>query len=200
MPSPVAFRRMLSACTALSALVLTSGPSLGQTSRALERYTAMTVNMGDIGRSGAGTVQIVVNRWSTEGERSRLLAVLLDKGPEQLLDALHHTPAVGYIRTPNSLAYDLHYARKTPGEDGGDRVVLATDRRIEFWEVMRQSRTLDYPFLVIEIHFDRDGVGEGKLSLATKIVGDKKTNQIVLENYGTQPVMLTSVRRETGGR
>ena len=78
--------------------------------------------------------------------------------------------------------------------------MLATDRRIEFSEVMRQSRTLDYPFLVIEIHFNSDGVGEGKLSLATKIVADKKSNQIVLEDYGTQPVMLKSVRRESGGR
>jgi len=197
MPSPVAFRRVLNACAVAAALTLTSGPLLGQTRAVLERYTAMAVNMGDVGRPGAGTVQIVVNRWSTDGERDRLMAVLLDKGPEPLLDALRKTPAVGYIRTPNSLAYDLHYAHKTAGEDGGDRVVLATDRRIEFWEVMRQSRTLDYPFLVIEIHFNSDGVGEGKLSLATKIVADKKSNQIVLENYGTQPVMLKSVRRES---
>ena len=200
MSSPVAFRRILNACAVAGALAVTSGPLLGQTRAVLERYTAMAVNMGDVGRPGAGTVQIVVNRWSTDGERDRLLAILLDKGPAPLLDALHDSPVAGYIRTPNSLAYDLHYARKTPGEDGGDRVVLATDRRIEFWEVMRQSRTLDYPFLVIEIHFNSDGVGEGKLSLATKIVADKKSNQIVLENYGTQPVMLKSVRRESGGQ
>ena len=200
MSSLVAVRRILNACAVAAALAVTSGPLLGQTRAVLERYTAMAVNMGDVGRPGAGTVQIVVNRWSTDGERDRLMAVLLDKGPDPLLDALRETPTVGYIRTPNSLAYDLHYAHKTPGEDGGDRVVLATDRRIEFWEVMRQSRTLDYPFLVIEIHFNSDGVGEGKLSLATKIVADKKSDQIVLENYGTQPVMLKSVRRESGGR
>lgn len=79
------------------------------------------------------TVEIVLNRWSTDGERDRLLIVLQDQGPAKLLDALHAVPRIGYIRTPDSLGYELHFARKTPGEDGGEDIVIATDRYIGFW-------------------------------------------------------------------
>jgi len=49
---------------------------------------------------------------------------------------------------------------------------------------------------VIELRLNRDGEGEGKMSLATKIIPDKDKNTITLENYETSPVMLTNVRRE----
>ena len=152
--------------------------------------------MGDIGRRGAGTVEMVVDRWSSESETQGLLTVLREKGADKLLDALRDRPKVGYIRTPNSIGYDLHYARKTPLEDGGERVVIATDRYISFWEQWVQPRSIDYPFTVIEMRINPDGTGEGKMSLATRIIEDKDKNQIVLENYGTQPVMLTSVKAE----
>ena len=47
---------------------------------------------------------------------------------------------------------------------------------------------------------NRDGEGEGKLSLATKITADKASNTVVLENYDIQPVLLQSVRRERASR
>ena len=31
---------------------------------------------------------------------------------------------------------------------------------------------------------------------ATKVIADKKNNEVVLENWGTQPVLLKDVRRE----
>jgi hypothetical protein len=40
-------------------------------------------------------------------------------------------------------------------------------------------------------------MGERKMSLATRITGDKENKLIVLENYATQPVLLNNVRRET---
>ena len=40
-----------------------------------------------------------------------------------------------------------------------------------------------------------NGKGEGKLSIGTKIQADKDTGTIVLENYGTQPVLLSAVQR-----
>jgi hypothetical protein len=81
-------------------------------------------------------------------------------------------------------------------EEGGEQIVIATDRPIGFWEAVQRPRTIDYPFTLIEMRIDNEGVGEGKLSLATKIVYDQRREQIVLENYSSQPVMLTKVRRE----
>jgi hypothetical protein len=50
------------------------------------------------------------------------------------------------------------------------------------------------------MHMNADGQGEGRLSLATKIIADKKRQTIILENYGIQPVLLTNVRRQPPSR
>jgi hypothetical protein len=186
--------RILLVVTALSVALV--GTATTQSNLPPERYVATAVNLGDVGRPGAGTVEMAVTRWSSDAEAQRLLNLLLEKGPDTLLDALRDLPRVGYIRTPNSIGYDLRFARKVALEDGGERVVLATDRHISFWEQWVRPRTIDYPFTIIEMHLGRDGTGEGKMSLATRILPDKRHNTIVLENYGTQPVLLTSVRKE----
>jgi hypothetical protein len=160
---------------------------------ALERFTAFAVNMGDVGPARAGTVEIVVNRWSSTSEREMLVSSLLDNGSDALLETLRKTRPTGYIRTPNSLGYDLRFAQSLPGEDGGRRVILATDRPIAFWEAMRQPRSIDYPFTLIELRLNADGDGEGKMSIATRITGNRETGVIELENYATQPVRLMAV-------
>jgi hypothetical protein len=170
--------------------------ALAQTGGAAERFTAIAVNISDVGRTGEGTVEIVVNRWSTEAERDRLLTTLLEKGPEKLLSTLQDTKPVGYIRTPNRIGYDLHFARSTPDDDGGERVALATDRRISFWEAANRPRSFDYPFTLIELHIGRDGRGEGKMSVATKITADTTHKTIVLEDYANQPVIVHDIKRE----
>jgi hypothetical protein len=158
-----------------------------------ERFTAVAINMN---RGAATNIDIVVNRWSTDAERDRLMSVMMDKGPEKLLDALQDMPRIGYFKTPNSLGWDLRFARKMPGADGGERVVLVTDRRIDFWEAANRPRSIDYPFTVIELRLNADGEGEGKMSLATKIIADKEANIITLENFDLQPVMLKNVKHE----
>ena len=132
-----------------------------------------------------------VDRWSTEAERAALVAVLRDKGPEALLDALQGMRSVGRIRTPDSLGYDLHYAQQTPGPDGGRRIVIATDRPIGFWEARNRPRSYDYPFTVIQLELDADGRGKGTLSVATKIRAYRDV--VELEDFASAPIMLTNV-------
>jgi hypothetical protein len=139
-------------------------------------------------------VDITINRWSSDAERQRLVEVLQAKGPGALLETLRDIPEVGTIRTPDSLGYPLHYAHQTAGEDGGRRVVIATDRPIGFWEAANQPRTIDYPFTVIQMQLGPDGTGEGRMSIATRIIAHD--NIVELENYATQPVMLKQVRAE----
>src|SRR5262245_13193744 len=168
-------------------------PLTAQPDRAPERFTGLAVNLESPRRAMPGTVEIVVHRWSTNRERDRLLTVLLEKGPEKLLDALQATPRVGYIRTPDGIGYDLNFSRLTPEEDGGERIEVITGRNFRFWAGINQPGPIDYSFAVIELRFKRDGQGEGRMSLATRIM-DKA---LALEEYATQPVSLQKVRRET---
>lgn len=181
----------------LAAILVLPAESPGeQTIGSPERFTALAVNMDGFWFSRTGPVEIVVSRWSSEWEQTRLTETLLDKGSDALLNALRDTPRVGYIRTPNSIGYDLHFARALPGDDGGRRIVLATDRPITFWEARNQPRSIDYPFTVIELRLNRDGEGEGKMSIAARISGNKALNLIELEDYANQPVRLLGVRSD----
>jgi len=180
-------------------MFLNLSPTIHAAPRAstVERFVATAVNMGVPGRTGTGIVEMAIEKWSTDEDHDRLMNVLIEQGPDKLLEALQKMPRVGYIRTPNSIGYDLHYAHRTQTADGGERIVMATDRYIGFWEAANRPRTIDYPFTLIEMHIRPDGRGEGKLSLATKIMYDKDSKEVVLENYATQPVQLTDVRRES---
>ena len=160
------------------------------------RMSAVAVNMSNVGRGGANVVDIEIDRWSTEAERDDLIAAFNAKGPDALLSKLQGTKRVGYMRLPNTLGYDLHYARRHPGEDGGEQIVIATDRRIGFWEARNQPRTIDYPFTLIDIRLTSAGEGEGKMSVATKISYNKKKHAVELENYASEPVRLTTVKVE----
>ena len=160
------------------------------------RMSAVAVNMSNVGRGGANVVDIEIDRWSTEAERDDLIAAFNAKGPDALLSKLQGTKRVGYMRLPNTLGYDLHYARKHPGEDGGEQIVIATDRRVGFWEARNQPRTIDYPFTLIDIRLTAGGEGEGKMSVATKISYNKKKHAVELENYASEPVRLTTVKVE----
>ena len=124
-----------------------------------EGYTAFAVDMGFPGRTTAGPVEFVIERYSSDEERDRLMKVLVDKGPDKLLDTLQSLPRVGYFRTPNSIGYDIKFAHKHKGEDGGDVVTMMTDRYIGFWEAANRPRTIDYPFTLIEIRIGPAGEG-----------------------------------------
>jgi hypothetical protein len=158
-----------------------------------EEFTAFAVNMSNVGRAATSPIDIVIERWSSDAERDRFFAIFKEKGANALLDALRDAPRVGYIRTPDSLAYDLHYARQTPNEDGGRRIVLGTDRPIGFWEATNRPRSIDYPFTLLELQLDSHGEGVGKLSIATKIT--LNGNVLALENFANQPVMLNNVQK-----
>ncbi|HJZ77815.1 MAG TPA: hypothetical protein VKE51_39070 [Vicinamibacterales bacterium] len=190
---PGLFHRISAIAAAVAAAAVFSVTARAQTMGAPERFIANAVNMD---RGAAGNIEIVVNRWSTDAERDKLMSVMLDQGPNKLLDVLQDMPRAGYFRAPGRVGIDIHFARRVPQPDGGERVVLVTDRRIGFWEAANQPRSIDYPFTVIELRLNSDGEGEGKMSLATKIIADKENNIVTLENYGTQPVLLNNIRRE----
>jgi hypothetical protein len=190
-------RRPFLAVVVSCAVAGAAAAAQAQTNGQPERFTAMAVNM-NAGRSGI--VEIGVDRWSSDADRDKLLNIVMTQGPEKLLDALQDMPRMGYLRTPDSIGVDIHFARRLRGEDGGERVVLVTDRRIGFWEAANRPRSIDYPFTVIELRLNNDGEGEGKISIATKIIADQENKIITLENYDAQPVMLTQVRRERESR
>ena len=186
-------RSAMLALAAVSSAALLTITAAAQTMGSPERYSGSAININN-GR--ADNIDITVNRWSSDKQRDALMAVVQEKGVEKLLDALQDMPAVGHFGAPGNLSWDIHFARKTALPDGGERVILVTDRRIGFWEAANQPRSIDYPFTVIELRLNRDGQGEGTMSIATKVIYDKEQNMITLERLQNQPVRLTNLKRE----
>ena len=166
--------------------------------------TAMAVNMSNVGTSAVNqVVEITINSWSTAEERTHLIRTMIDKGDKALLSELQKTPSHGRFRIPGwvgpdphelRLGYDLHYAWQTAQPDGSRRIVIATDRYIGFEELRSRPRTVDYPFTLFEIRVDKNGSGEGKMAVATRITFDKAKNTMELENYSSEPVRLQSLK------
>ena len=187
------FTTFITSCVALAFLLGPRATAQTASNSEPESFTTVAVNMSNVGRNTTSTVDIDIKRWTSDEERDRLMSIFSEQGPQKLLSALAGTPPVGTIRTPDSVAYDLHFARNLPGDEGDRRVVIATDRPIGFWEASSGSQTLDYPFTLIEIHLDRNGHGTGKLSIATKLT--LQDHMLTIEHYANQPVMLTDVRK-----
>ena len=170
-------------------MVLVCSLALAQTNGQPERFTANAVSLSPQYGTGQQTVEINVNRWSPSSDRAALM-----KSPDELLKQLQKMRPVGTIRTPDSIGYDLHYAQQTPLPEGGRSIVIATDRPIGFWEATNRPRSIDYPFTVIQMNLDRNGMGSGTMSYATRIT--TKNNIIELEDFATQPIMLNNIRAE----
>ena len=187
------FRQLCFALFFLSSF--TGAPASAQQPDLPLNLTAVAMSTGGVRTPAvASRVDITINRWSTAAESQRLMTVLKEKGASRLLDALQDAKSVGTIRTPGNLAYDLRFASAEPGEDGGTRIFLVTDRPVSYWEAVNRPRVSDYPFTFIELRLNPRGDGEGKLALATKII-DRGGKTIELENYDGQPIALSEVRR-----
>ena len=177
-------------------------PTAAQTPTEKLEITAFAVNMSNIATGANAVVQIRIDSWSTDAERQALISTMVDKGEDALLSALQKAKVRGRWNIPGFMGPDIHqlrlghdirFARQTPLPDGGKRIVIATDRYIGFVEARNQPRSIDYPFTLMEIHVNKDGKGEGKMAVATRITFDKKKNTVELENYSSEPVRLNEV-------
>jgi hypothetical protein len=187
------FRSKAMLVVAGTLLLFTPLAAAPQIEDAPARFAAFAVNMN---RGAAGSVELVINRWSSDADRDRLMSVMFDKGQERLLQELQKMPRMGYIRTPGRIGWDIHFAAHVPAKDGGERIVLVTDRHMGFREVANRHRSVDYPFTIIELNVPKSGDGDGKITVATRIIPDKGGRLVTLENYDIQPVLLTKVTRE----
>jgi hypothetical protein len=187
----------------LGLLVLIGGlmaVPVASTQDAIASFQAVAVNMSNAGRGRTGTIDITIERWTTDEEREKLASVLVEKNENALLIELQKIkPRVGFIRTPDSVGYDLRYAREVVNDDGTRRIVIATDRPVSWMEARENNRTMDYPFMLIEMRLDPKGKGTGKLAPMVKVNYDKEKKTLGLENWASEPVLLTEITETTAG-
>jgi hypothetical protein len=184
-------RRSLVALLLAASFLVVTGPSLVGAEKTVETFTAFAAALGT---GKTAIIDIFVERWSTDEERDMLLTTLQEFGHDKLIETLQKIrPRVGYMRTPNSIGYDLYYARNHVQPDGSRHVILATNRRVNFREAVNNTRSMDYQLTLIELRLDPSGKGDGKLVPAAKVTWDRDAKRIEIENYNALPVDLIQV-------
>jgi len=192
--------RIAVACACVFGLVLAGRiDARAQAPAKHETFTAKAVNMS----VGAGQdFKIDVFRWSSDEERAALIAALKDNNEKALAETIQKAASLGTIWTNESLGYTIRYAYRDMMSNGSERVILATDGRLgswsgQVWKPLHPSATVDYPFSVIELRMTRGGTGEGKMSLASKIVADEASKTIALADYDASSVLLRPVKHDS---
>src|SRR5688572_5864937 len=97
--------------------------ALGQAKGPVERFAATGINISNNNEP----VNIDLIRWSTDAERDKLVSVLAWYGEREMPGSL---PTIGYVWTSESAGYSVRYAYRVPIPDGGQRIILMTDRAL----------------------------------------------------------------------
>ena len=121
--------------------------------------------------------------------------------PERSLTAaLGQMPIVGHLWSSEVSGYSVRCALRLTAPDGGERIILITDRRLgawnDLWKPVAVGAATNYDFSVIELRLNSKGEGEGRVSLTGNIAVDSAAKAIALENFSELPVVLRKVRRK----
>ncbi len=116
-----------------------------------------------------------------------------------LAAALDKAPTVGHLWSSEVAGYSVREALRLPQPDGGERIILITERRLgawnDLWKPAGGATPSNYPFSVIELRLNAKGEGEGKASLTGKVTVDAAAMSLALENYAALPVIFKNVKR-----
>ena len=205
--SRVSVRPILAIAFAAAFLAVSPRPDAAGTAAVIEHFVARAPSESD--PAATSRIDIMIEHWSTDQERDSLRETLLQGGPDALLPALQKVlkrpagvvvipgiPGAG-ARVRTRQARNVLFARdiETPK---GRQVIIATDQYLAFGEPTKTWPS-DYKFTLLDIRFGPDGKGVGKLAPPGKVVYNKETKLIELENYAAQPVRLAEVRAEKPG-
>jgi hypothetical protein len=121
--------------------------------------------------------------------------------PEASLAAVIKKAAtVGILWTSENAGYSIKFAYRLPQPDGGERIILATDRRVGAWSNLWKpagsaAAGPDYAFSLIELRVNSKGEGEGKGPLGGKVTIDTQAKSIAVDSYDTLPVVFKGLKR-----
>jgi hypothetical protein len=178
----------------IMAAVLALSTSVASQDKWAEVYHTTAARMSeDVIAPSLFELEINLERYTTVAERETIQAAYEKNKQEGLLNALQRAPRIGMFRVPGNLSWDIKYAFRQRGRDNLTRIYLITDRNVGFAEAATRPRSLDYPFTVIEMRVDDNGMGEGVVMVAAAVGFNRQ--DLVIEEYLDRPIRLTKVKR-----
>lgn len=127
-------------------------------------------------------VTINIERYSTPEERQILIDAFTKAGSQGLFNALEKMQSKGRLAITGTLGYDISFVRKIPTPDGF-KIRILTNRPIRFGEAWVNGRSMDYNLSALELDISKQNKSTGILMPAVQFKIDKKTSEVVAENY-----------------
>jgi hypothetical protein len=159
------------------------------------QYAAVAIGQSGPAAGKTFGLTVYVEGLSSDGEIDELLATLKHKGQDGLVSALEDMKDKGRVAPTGSVGTGMRVVRIRLLKDGGQHIVLATNRPISFPELYRGTRSRDYKFAIVVLNVDKDGKGTGSFAPLCKVRFNKK-NELEIEHYGQKPFRLANVYRE----
>lgn len=184
---------LIAACAAGTAATGPS-PAAEGTDAMTGRYRAILMDVGNLlPRTSAERLDIRVERLTPDDEIARLADLQQDFRQQALRDELFDRE-VGRVQVGQGLSYPIAAALAFEGPDGLRHLVLVIARTISFGEIFTASRSVDYPFSVIELDLDDAGDGSGELNVAAR-VSLNADGRILVDDLALRPLRIRDVQR-----
>jgi len=141
------------------------------------------------------SLSVYVQGLTSDGEVEELAATLRHKGQDGLVSAMEKINDKGRVAPAGSVGTGMRIVRIRPTKDGGQHIVLATNRPISFPELYNGTRSTNYKIGIVVLDVDKDGKGTGSFAPLCKVKFNKK-NELEIEHYGQKPFRLANVYRQ----
>lgn len=184
---------------AFASILLFSSAAFAQTTEPKPDFPAQyaATAIGQAGPAAGKTfgLTVYIDGLTSDGEIQELIGILKAKKQDGVLSAMGNMKDQGRVAPTGSVGIGMRVVRIHPNGQGGQHIVLATDRPISFGELYNATRSRDYPFAILTMDIDKDGKGSGTFAPACKIRFNKK-NELEIEHFSQKPFRLTNVYRE----
>ena len=183
----------------LSALLLTAlmvRVGVAQKVTVPETFTANLNVASKTGGAAAGTVQIDIQRYTPDADRTRVEEALKTGGYPAFLDALRKAPQVGTVSVGEQ-KWAIRWARTRPSGEHTRTIVVVTDQPIFFvggGKVDAKPRE-GYNVALLQMNVDSVGMGNGSMAAAARVKPGGETG-VQIDDYAEAPIKLVTVVRK----
>jgi len=159
------------------------------------QYAATAFGQSGSAAGKSFSLNVYVQQLTSDGEVEELAATLRHKGQDGLVSALEKINDKGRVAPTGSVGTGMRIVRIHPTKDGGQHIVLASNRPISFSELYNATRSTSYKIGIVVLNVDKDGKGTGSFAPLCKVKFNKK-NELEIEHYGQKPFRLANVYRQ----
>jgi hypothetical protein len=149
----------------------------------------------------SGTLEVRLNRYTPDFDRTTVEAALREGGYPRFLLALRNAPEVGQLVLGGSEPFAIRYAREKVGT-GGRSIVVVTDKPVYFIRgggAGGGKPRAGYEVAIVQIQWDDKGQGSGTLAAAARVRPDGDGG-VLLDDYAQEPITLTKLTRKPFSR